>query len=163
MKDKTHWVNIMQTTLSRVCILNIRTLSSLLRLLLILSTDPSNTPLGQRIEEGFNSPQHPTSPEQLYNPFNNDAEPSYTRIETAEGTLYQHATAGQILEVGDGKTRRQKWREENQAKHDGNSWGLWGTKTEWDDAYWMATTKASQSSLEELLKTECVSDIYAVG
>lgn len=116
------------------------------------------SPLHERPEVGFNAPSCDATPEPLYNPYQDNAEPSYTRHETAEGVIYKHATAGAIVEKPTrDKTRWQKLREENQLKNGGCEWGRWGSKMEWEDAYWMVTSKTSQSSLEKLLKTERVS------
>ncbi|KAG9091599.1 hypothetical protein FS749_016423 [Ceratobasidium sp. UAMH 11750] len=94
-------------------------------------------------------------PEPLYNPYRDGAEPAYVRIATAEGTEYRYASAGGIVQkAGWGKTPWQKAREENEEKYGGCKWGRWGTKQEWEDAHWMATSKASQGCLQKLLETE---------
>ncbi|KAG9088843.1 hypothetical protein FS749_001827 [Ceratobasidium sp. UAMH 11750] len=93
-------------------------------------------------------------PEPLYNPYQDGAEPAYVRIVTPEGTEYRHASAGGIVQTaGWGKTPWQKAREENEEKYGGCKWGRWGTKQEWEDAHWMATSKASQGCLQKLLET----------
>jgi hypothetical protein len=99
-------------------------------------------------------------PEPLFNPYQDGAEPSYIRIETAEGTIYQYASAGRIVQkAGWDITRWKKIHKDNQEQFGGCVWGRWETKEEWEDAYWMATTKVSQSGLQGLLETERVSNI----
>lgn len=102
----------------------------------------------------------PPGPEvpRLFNPFNDGAKAEYLKIKTPEGTMYKHASAGKAVEKeGQEKPLWQRMRKENNEKYDGCRWGRWGTKAEWDDARWMATSKSSQAALEELLKTERVS------
>lgn len=115
-------------------------------------------PLHAAPEVRTNEELHSPSPEPLYNPYLDGAAPSYIRRKTANGVVYQHATAGAIVKKAvQEKTLWQKLRDKNQLKYNGCQWGRWGSKIEWDDAYWMVTSKASQSSLEQLLKTERVS------
>lgn len=114
----------------------------------------------EQAEDAYDAPlPNPTpEPEPLYNPYQDNAEPSYIRIETAGGVIYKHATAGAIVEKPIKiKTRWQKLREENQLENGGSVWGRWGNKVEWEDAYWMVMSKTSQRGLEDLLKTERVS------
>jgi hypothetical protein len=110
---------------------------------------------------GTNTPPEPSSdPIPLFNPFGNAAAPAYIKIESPEGVTYRHASAGAIVqEAGREKTLWQKMREENIIKHGGCRWGRWKTQREWEDAHWMATTKSSQGTLEELLQTDRVSGI----
>jgi hypothetical protein len=77
---------------------------------------------------------------------------------TPRGIVYQHAFAGAIVNHdGPIQTRWDRLKEEQREKYGDNPWGQWQSKQEWEDVKWMATTKASQGSLEELLKTERVS------
>lgn len=100
----------------------------------------------------------------LFNPFNDGKEPAYLRIETANGVTYKHASAGSVVQgAGQGEPLWQRMRKENIDKYDGCSWGRWGTKTEWEDAYWMANSKSSQAALDELLQTERVSKYHKYG
>jgi hypothetical protein len=96
-------------------------------------------------------------PELLYNPYGDGAEPAYIRIETADGTEYRYASAGAIVEECQNQSRWHKLRDENLEKYGGCIYGRWQTKEEWDDAYWMATSKVSQAGLQMLLETERVS------
>lgn len=97
----------------------------------------------------------------LFNPYSDGTEPCYRRIETPTGVIFEHATAGKIIENSGEHPVRTRWeclRQENIEKYDGNQWGRWLSKDEWETACWMATAKASQGSLEDLLKTERVSN-----
>lgn len=68
--------------------------------------------------------------------------------------VYKHAFAGAIVNDENDptphQTRWSKLREENIKLYGGNPWGRWGTKAEWEDAKWMATTKVSRGSLDTL-------------
>lgn len=101
-------------------------------------------------ETTIEQPSEPGAPK-LVNPFEDDAEPAYIQIETPEGTTFKHASAGKAVEKEvPEKTLWQRMREENIEKYNSCRWGRWGTKTEWDDARWMAKARLSQASLDEL-------------
>ncbi|KAG9122943.1 hypothetical protein FRC07_000441 [Ceratobasidium sp. 392] len=94
-------------------------------------------------------------PEPLYNPYGDAAEPAYIRIDMPNKTVFRYASAGRIVrEAGQEQTRWQKLCEEHKKKYGNNIYGQWGTKREWDDAYYCVNAKTSQASLEDLLKTE---------
>jgi hypothetical protein len=80
---------------------------------------------------------------------------AYVRIISKGRIIYRHPTAGRSY--GKGKTRWEAEREKNIEQRGGNQWGMWKDKDEWETVKWMTTTKVSQSSLNELLKTERVS------
>lgn len=104
-------------------------------------------------EEGWSHDQ----PE-LFNPYDDGAEPAYIRIETADEIIFKYAAAGDVVSTAGLEKPRWEWlREENENIYGGNEWGRWETEEEWDDAFWMSTTKASQSSLRDLLQTSRVS------
>lgn len=73
-------------------------------------------------------------PEPLFNPYNDGAEPAYVRIDTPDGITFRYA------------------REVQERDHGDNIYGPWGSKKEWDDAYWFATTKTTQAGLQEMSK-----------
>ncbi|KAG9090113.1 hypothetical protein FRC06_001220 [Ceratobasidium sp. 370] len=77
---------------------------------------------------------------------------SYTRIVSEDRVIYRHPTAGQTY--GKGQTRWEVEREKNNALRGGNPWAMWKNKDEWQTAKWMATSRTSQSELNNLLKTE---------
>ncbi|KAG9092286.1 hypothetical protein FRC06_000164, partial [Ceratobasidium sp. 370] len=94
-------------------------------------------------------------PEILYNPYNDGFQATYARTETPGRIVYEYASAGAIIQKeGSDKTRWQGLREGHEAKYGDNIYGRWGTKREWDDAFYFGTAKASQSSLRDLLKTD---------
>lgn len=80
---------------------------------------------------------------------------AYIRIVSKGRIIYRHPTAGQSY--GKGRTRWELEREKNTTLRGGNKWAMWKDQDEWETAKWMATTKTSQSSLNQLLKTERVS------
>lgn len=100
----------------------------------------------------------PIEQPKLFNPYDDGAEPAYIRIETADEVIFKYATAGDVVSTaGLEKPQWERQREVNDRIYDGNQWGRWETEEEWDDAYWMSTSKTSQSSLQDLLKTSRVS------
>ncbi|KAG8770674.1 hypothetical protein FRC12_004124 [Ceratobasidium sp. 428] len=97
----------------------------------------------------------PPEPEPLYNPYGDAFEPTYVRIDKPDKTVFLYSSAGGIVQkAGHDKTRWQKLREEHEKLYGDNIYGRWGTKREWEDAYYFANAKTSQASLQELLKTE---------
>ncbi|KAG9088048.1 hypothetical protein FRC06_002250, partial [Ceratobasidium sp. 370] len=60
----------------------------------------------------------------------------------------------QAHSYGKGQTRWEAECEKNNEHRDGNPFGMWASKDEWEVVKWLATTKVSQSSTNELLKTE---------
>ncbi|KAG9082132.1 hypothetical protein FRC06_005202 [Ceratobasidium sp. 370] len=58
------------------------------------------------------------------------------------------------MSYGKGQTRWEAEREKNNEHRDGNPFGMWALKDEWEAVKWLATTKVSQSSINELLKTK---------
>ncbi|KAG8738804.1 hypothetical protein FRC10_006456 [Ceratobasidium sp. 414] len=80
----------------------------------------------------------------------------YIRIVNAGRIIYQHCTAGQSY--GKGETRWEAERKKNDELRGGNPYGMWASKDEWEAVKWLATTKVSQSSINELLKTERYQD-----
>ncbi|KAG9123255.1 hypothetical protein FRC07_015182 [Ceratobasidium sp. 392] len=97
----------------------------------------------------------PPEPEPLYNPYGDAFEPTYVRVDKPDKTVFIYHSAGGIVQkAGHDKTRWQKLREEHQRLYGDNIYGRWGTKREWEDAYYFANAKTSQASLQELLKTE---------
>lgn len=89
------------------------------------------------------------------------AEKAYIRVVSKGRVVYRHPTAGRSY--GKGQTRWETERDKNNKLRDGNPYGIWKSKDEWEAAKWMATTKVSQSSINELLKTERVSSSRAIG
>jgi hypothetical protein len=61
--------------------------------------------------------------------------------------IYRHTTAGAIVLPAPGKeVHRWVWlQEENEAKHNRNMWGIWGSQREWEDAEWIAKAPAVAS------------------
>ncbi|KAG9124314.1 hypothetical protein FRC07_012066 [Ceratobasidium sp. 392] len=84
------------------------------------------------------------------------AEKRYIRRVSKGQIIYQHPTAGRTY--GKGQTRWQAERKKNKKDRNGNPYGMWASKDEWEAAKWMATEKVSQSSIDKLLKTECYKD-----
>jgi hypothetical protein len=82
-------------------------------------------------------------------------------VVSEDRVVYQHPTAGQSY--GKDRTQWEAEREKNTALRGGNQYAMWKDKDEWETARWMATTKVSQSALNELLKTERVSCLYGIG
>ncbi|KAG8690048.1 hypothetical protein FRC08_010693 [Ceratobasidium sp. 394] len=77
---------------------------------------------------------------------------TYIRMVTESRVIYRHSTAGQSY--GRGQTRWEAEREKNTELRGGNPYAMWASKDEWEAVKWMATSKVSQVSLNELLKTE---------
>jgi hypothetical protein len=82
------------------------------------------------------------------------AENSYIRIVSKGRIIYRHPTAGRTY--GRGQTRWEAEREKNKKLRNGNPYGIWRSKDEWEMVKWLATEKVSQSSINKLLKTERV-------
>ncbi|KAG8777229.1 hypothetical protein FRC12_000491 [Ceratobasidium sp. 428] len=80
------------------------------------------------------------------------AEKAYIRRVSKGRVIYQHPTAGQIY--GKGQTKWEAERKKNDEVRGGNQYAMWGSKDEWESVKWMATNKVSQSSINDLLKTE---------
>ena len=59
-----------------------------------------------------------------------------------------------VPDIGQGKKFWQGMCKENFEKYNGCPWGRWGTKTEWEDVYWVVNSKSLQTALDKLLKTE---------
>lgn len=83
------------------------------------------------------------------------AENSYIRVVSKGRIIYQHLTAG--CTYGRGQTRWEAEREKNKELRNGNPYGMWRPKDEWEMVKWLATEKVSQSSINKLLKTKRVS------
>ncbi|KAG9076788.1 hypothetical protein FRC06_009319, partial [Ceratobasidium sp. 370] len=81
------------------------------------------------------------------------AEQPYTRVVSQDRIIYRHPTAGQSY--GRAQTRWEAERDKNNEIRGGNPYAMWASKDEWEAVKWMATTKVSQSSINELLKTKC--------
>ncbi|KAG9091719.1 hypothetical protein FRC06_000442 [Ceratobasidium sp. 370] len=79
-------------------------------------------------------------------------EQAYIRVVSEGHVIYQHPTAGQSYRRG--QTRWEAERDKNNELRNGNPYGMWASKDEWEAVKWMATTKVPQSSINELLKTE---------
>ncbi|KAG8788454.1 hypothetical protein FRC12_014553 [Ceratobasidium sp. 428] len=84
------------------------------------------------------------------------AEKAYVRRVGKGRIIYQHPTAGRTY--GRGQTRWEAEREKNKRCRNGNPYGMWASKDEWEAVKWMATEKISQSSINKLLKTERYKD-----
>ncbi|KAG8701101.1 hypothetical protein FRC09_005560 [Ceratobasidium sp. 395] len=80
------------------------------------------------------------------------AEKAYIRRVSKGRVIYQHPTAGQTY--GKGQTKWEAERKKNDEIRNGNQYAMWGSKDEWESVKWMATNKVSQSSINDLLKTE---------
>ncbi|KAG8732993.1 hypothetical protein FRC10_000496 [Ceratobasidium sp. 414] len=80
------------------------------------------------------------------------AERPYNRIVSGDRVIYQHPTAGQSY--GKGQMRWEAEYNKNNKIRGGNPYAMWASKDEWEVVKWMATMKVSQSSINDLLKTE---------
>ncbi|KAG9084396.1 hypothetical protein FS749_005263 [Ceratobasidium sp. UAMH 11750] len=76
----------------------------------------------------------------------------YIQIVDQDRVIYRHCTAGQSF--GKCQTRWEAEHKKNDELRGGNPYGMWASKDEWEAVKWLATTKVSQSSINELLKTE---------
>ncbi|KAG8718406.1 hypothetical protein FRC09_012715 [Ceratobasidium sp. 395] len=83
-------------------------------------------------------------------------EKAYIRRVSKGRVIYQHPTAGRTY--GRGQTRWEAEREKNKRCRNGNPYGMWASKDEWETVKWMATEKLSQASINKLLKTERYKD-----
>ncbi|KAG8707725.1 hypothetical protein FRC09_001650, partial [Ceratobasidium sp. 395] len=111
--------------------------------------------INNNLQEDPPSEPAPPEPEPLYNPYNDGFEPTYIRVDKPDKIVFIYDSAGGIVQkAGHDKTRWQKLREEHEKLYGDNIYGRWGTKREWEDAYYFANAKTSQASLQELLKTE---------
>ncbi|KAG8723018.1 hypothetical protein FRC09_005099 [Ceratobasidium sp. 395] len=81
-----------------------------------------------------------------------DPNEPYLRIIRDGRVIYQHPTAGQSF--GKGQTSWEIERDRNVELRGGNPWAMWNSQDEWETVRWMATTKVSQRSLNDLLKTK---------
>ncbi|KAB5589642.1 hypothetical protein CTheo_6915 [Ceratobasidium theobromae] len=81
---------------------------------------------------------------------------AYIRRVSKGRVIYRHPTAGQTF--GKGQTRWEAERAKNKTLRGGNRWAMWKDKDEWETVKWMATTKVSQSGLNNLLKTKRYQD-----
>ncbi|KAG8706724.1 hypothetical protein FRC12_005874 [Ceratobasidium sp. 428] len=80
------------------------------------------------------------------------AEKAYIRRISKGRVIYQHPTAGRTY--GKRQTKWEAERKKNDELRSGNPYAMWGSKDEWESVKWMATNKVSQSSINDLLKTE---------
>ncbi|EUC59000.1 hypothetical protein RSOL_290910 [Rhizoctonia solani AG-3 Rhs1AP] len=112
-----------------------------------------STPLDDRIifEEG--SAQPPC----IDPPSEDNYRSTYIRTEIEGGYEYTHPTAGRTF--GKSTTRWGRALEENRMKRKGNRWGIFGSERQWQIAFWMGMTKASQRNLDELLATQIMNGL----
>ncbi|KAG8790943.1 hypothetical protein FRC12_010587 [Ceratobasidium sp. 428] len=80
----------------------------------------------------------------------------YIQIVGKGQIIYWHHTAGRTHRRG--QTRWEAEREKNRLERDGNPYGMWVSKDEWEPAKWMATEKVLHSGINRLLKTERYED-----
>ncbi|KAG8705804.1 hypothetical protein FRC09_002747 [Ceratobasidium sp. 395] len=98
--------------------------------------------------------ENPAIPSTSNEPY--DPNEPYIRILSEGRVIYRHPTAGQSF--GKGRTQWEIERERNNVLRGGSVWAMWNSQDEWETVRWMATTKVSQSSLNDLLKTKRYKD-----
>ncbi|KAG8733029.1 hypothetical protein FRC11_009177 [Ceratobasidium sp. 423] len=71
-----------------------------------------------------------------------------------EPNIGMRTRGGVVQKAGWDKTRWEEIHEEIRQKYNNSPWGIWQTQRDWEDADWIVKSKASQTEIKALLKTQ---------
>ncbi|KAG8705568.1 hypothetical protein FRC11_008938 [Ceratobasidium sp. 423] len=113
----------------------------------------SNNRPNSHVEPQSHQPSPSPEPPRLFNPIGDGGPQCYTRHECGDYIMYKHATAGASVGAGLSKVPWVSLSEEIDEKYDGNSFGIWGSLRNWEDAKWFNIANLSQVKINERLRT----------